>query len=192
LGKSDLDVFREHFATGEPDDDTKLLKNLSFDDVFENDNDSIIPPHKEHHRPTRSERTSLDDICGRPGTDDDDDSLGDESNNLEHAFPWKLHNMLTGAKRGNYQDTISWVQDGLGFKVHKRDDFVEKVMPNYFDQTKYGSFRRQLNFYGFTHANRGDFRGMYSHPFFVQRDRSLCQNISRRSNKIYRTGTTGT
>jgi hypothetical protein len=184
LGKSDLDVFREHFATEEPDDDNK---SVSFDDLFEDDNDSSIA-HKEHHRPTWSE-TSLDDLCGLPGKDDDDDSLGDESSNLKRAFPWKLHNMLTSAKRGNYQDTISWVQDGIAFKVHKREDFVEKVMPKYFDQTKYGSFRRQLNSYGFTRANRGEFRGsMYSHRCFIQRDRSLCQNISRRPNKILSTG----
>jgi hypothetical protein len=64
--------------------------------------------------------------------------------------------------------------------VHKSDEFVEKVMPDYFDQTKYESFRRQLNLYGFTRVSRGKFRGLYSHPFFVQMDRSLCQNINRR------------
>jgi hypothetical protein len=163
---------------------------LSFDDVFEDDNDSVLIPHKEHLRPTWSE-TSMDDLCGFPGKEDDDD-LGHESSNLEHIFPWKLHDMLADAERGNFQDSISWVQDGRAFKVHRSDDFVEKVMPNYFDQTKYESFRRQLNLYGFQRVSRGEFRGIYSHPFFIRRDRSLCQNISRRTNKILPTRHKGT
>jgi hypothetical protein len=184
LGKSDLDVFSELWDTEEPDDDKNLLKNLSFDDVFDDDNDSMIP-HKEHLRPTWFE-TSMDDLCDFPGKDDDD-NLGHDRSNSEHVFPWKLHDMLVDAKRGNFQDSISWVQDGRAFKVHKSNDFVEKVMPNYFDQTKYESFRRQLNLYGFTRVSRGKSRGIYSHPFFIQRDRSLCQNVSRRTNKILST-----
>jgi hypothetical protein len=115
--------------------------------------------------------------------------LGNETDNcdekdLERLFPLKLHNMLQDAERQKFQHIVSWVQGGCAFKVHKSDEFVEEVMPNYFDQTKYESFRRQLNLYGFTRVSRGQLRGIYSHPFFVQTDKSMCRDISRRLPKV--------
>jgi hypothetical protein len=98
----------------------------------------------------------------------------------EHIFPWKLHNMLDNAEQESFQHIVSWVKDGAAFKVHNADEFLEKIMPNYFDQTKYESFRRQLNLYGFVRVNRGDDRGIISHPCFSKGDRSLCQNITRK------------
>jgi hypothetical protein len=57
-------------------------------------------------------------------------------------------------------------------------------MPNYFDQTRYESFRRQLNLYGFTRYSKGGSRGILSHCCLVKSDRSLCQNITRKTKKM--------
>ena len=115
---------------------------------------------------------------------EEEEPNNDEDGHLEkkeHSFPWKLHLMLEHAEKEGYQDVVSWVKEGTAFKVHKSKDFVEKVMPIYFDQTKYESFRRQLNLYGFTRMSRGEDRGTTSHPFLIQGSRHLCGNIFRKA-----------
>jgi hypothetical protein len=119
----------------------------------------------------------LRDEDGRNHDDDDDDEL---SSSEHTSFPWKLHLMLEHAEKKNYHDVVSWVKDGSAFKVHKSREFVEQVMPIYFDQTKYESFRRQLNLYGFTRMSRGEDRSVTSHPSFVKGARCLCENIRRK------------
>jgi hypothetical protein len=99
----------------------------------------------------------------------------------EHSFPFKLHRMLEHAKKENFHHIVSWVNDGSAFKVHNSRAFVEKVMPNYFDQTKYESFRRQLNLYGFRRVSRGVERGVITHPSFLEGARSMCGNVIRKS-----------
>ena len=101
----------------------------------------------------------------------------------EHIFPWKLHLMLEEAEANNFQSIVSWVQDGTAFKVHNTTEFLTQVMPRYFDQSKFESFRRQLNLYGFSRITRGENRGVYYHKSFVKSDRSLCKEILRQSSK---------
>jgi hypothetical protein len=102
--------------------------------------------------------------------------------NAEHSFPWKLYDLVEGSTQG-YEHIVSWQLNGCGFKVHDHDAFFDKVMPLYFDQGKYESFRRQLNLYQFTRISRGHNRGIYMHKFFVRGRRDLCKFISRRSAK---------
>lgn len=109
---------------------------------------------------------------------DSDDTL--ES---DHSFPFKLHLMLDSAERENYSHIVSWVNDGTAFKVHDTKAFVDTVMPNYFDQSKYESFRRQLNLYQFKRVAKGEDRGVISHPKLVQGSRHLCKDITRKRNE---------
>ena len=44
---------------------------------------------------------------------------------------------------------VSWMPHGKAFKVHNPTDFVNYIMPQFFSQSKYTSFQRQLNMYGF-------------------------------------------
>jgi len=99
----------------------------------------------------------------------------------EQIFPWKLHRMLEDSEHQGFQNIVSWVKGGAAFKVHDSAMFLKKVMPNYFDQTKYESFRRQLNLYGFTRITRGSDRGIYSHARFQKANRQLCRAITRRA-----------
>jgi hypothetical protein len=98
----------------------------------------------------------------------------------EHSFPFKLHLMLDSAERDNYNHIVSWVKAGKAFKVHNNKDFVQRVLPIYFDQSKYESFRRQLNLYNFTRVARGVDRGVISHPCFRAGNRDLCRDIKRK------------
>jgi len=65
------------------------------------------------------------------------------------AFPFKLHSILEYAEKTNRVDIISWLPSGDAFKIHKPHDFADTILPQYFNQTKYRSFQRQLNIYGF-------------------------------------------
>jgi hypothetical protein len=103
----------------------------------------------------------------------------EDLNRSESVFPSKLHRMLQDAKREGFDHIVSWIHGGTAFKVHDIPLFMEKIMPIYFDQSKFESFRRQLNLYGFTRVTKGPSRGMYYHQDFVQNDPSLCQNITR-------------
>lgn len=103
----------------------------------------------------------------------------EDLNRSESVFPTKLHRMLQDAKREGFEHIVSWIHGGTAFKVHDVTEFMTKIMPIYFDQSKFESFRRQLNLYGFTRVTRGASRGMYYHQDFVQNDVSLCQNINR-------------
>jgi hypothetical protein len=124
-----------------------------------------------------------------PVVDHNEGSIEDQ----EHSFPWKLHMLLEDAERENFQQIVSWAEGGMAFKVHDSESFVRTIMPNYFDQTKYESFRRQLNLYGFTRVTRGTNRGTISHPYFTRRDRSLCRHIARKGKEDVSTlNTTGT
>lgn len=105
------------------------------------------------------------------------------ANEKETSFPWKLHLMLENAEKDNYQHIVSWVRNGTAFKVHNSKAFVELVLPNYFDQTKYESFRRQLNIYGFDRVSRGVDRGILSHTHFRQGARWLCTMVTSKSHE---------
>jgi hypothetical protein len=103
-------------------------------------------------------------------------------------FPWKLHEMLETAEKEGFDSIVSWLPDTPGsFRVHEPDYFFSAVMPRYFKQTKYKSFQRQLNIYGFERILFGPGRGGYQHTFFVRGKPSLCRHMIR--VKIKRSGT---
>jgi hypothetical protein len=51
-------------------------------------------------------------------------------------FPWKLHDMLDDMDRLDTHSVVTWQPHGRSFMVHKPKEFVEKIMPHYFNQTK--------------------------------------------------------
>ena len=99
---------------------------------------------------------------------------------VQNVFPAKLYQMLQDAKQQSFEHIISWGKDGTSFHVHSHTMFVERIMPMYFEQTKYESFRRQLNLYGFIRLKKGVNNTVYSHDLFIENKRSLCERINRR------------
>jgi len=94
-------------------------------------------------------------------------------------FPLKLHRILDDAAEKEYEDIISWVPANNGFKVHKPLEFDSKIMPQYFNKTKYKSFQRQLNIWGFERVNHGNDKGAYLHTLFVRGKPKLCNGMKR-------------
>jgi hypothetical protein len=103
----------------------------------------------------------------------------EEEETSDLSFPYKVHMMVENAEKDNYSHIVSWTKDGKAFQVHNVDEFVKSVLPLFFDQSKYESFRRQLNMYMFKRVARGELRGTISHPSFVRGARWMCKDIKR-------------
>jgi hypothetical protein len=95
------------------------------------------------------------------------------------TFPIRLHTMLSDAEANGQTDIISWQPHGKCFLVRDTEQFVEKLLPKYFNQHKWSSFQRQLNLYSFERITAGIDRGAYYHPKFIREDPSLCHSIVR-------------
>lgn len=94
-------------------------------------------------------------------------------------FPLKLHEMLDEIEKDGYASVISWQPHGRSFVVHKPKEFVRHVMPVYFNQSKFSSFQRQLNLYGFNRITQGLDKGGYYHELFLRGKRPLTRRIQR-------------
>lgn len=97
------------------------------------------------------------------------------------TFPERLHKMLQNMDAEGTSHIVSWNQEGLGFAVHDPTEFVSKVMPKYFRQTKFTSFQRQLNLYDFHRRAGGPQSGsLYFHNLFRKDRPHLCKSMIRK------------
>lgn len=103
--------------------------------------------------------------------------------NPVNSFPLKLYRMLETVTREGKDHIVGWGQDGVSFHVHDTDLFLTEILPSYFRQTKYKSFQRQLNFYGFRRINHGPLEGSYCHEWFVRGNEEQCKKIRRQTNQ---------
>ena len=104
-------------------------------------------------------------------------NLPEETNDkfISHPFPLKMHDMLQFCEDNGLEDIVSWQPDGTAFKVHKPSEFVKRILPKFFRQTKFKSFQRQLHLYSFDRIWEGPNKGGYQHKLFVRG----CRNASR-------------
>jgi hypothetical protein len=98
----------------------------------------------------------------------------------ELQFPGKLHDLMTYVENEGCFDVISWVNHGLAIKVHDRKKLVE-LLPQFFSQSKYRSFERQLNMWKFERIFDGKDRGAFRHPYFIRGQKSLCRRMTRQN-----------
>ena len=98
--------------------------------------------------------------------------------NSQH-FPTNLHILLDEAEKQGHGHIVSWCAQGQSFKIHDQDALVP-LLAKYFRQTKFKSFLRQLQSYGFHRTTRGVDKGVVSHPYFVRGRRSLCFRMTRK------------
>jgi hypothetical protein len=98
-------------------------------------------------------------------------------------FPFRLHQILAETEQNGNSTIISWLPDGSSFRVHKRAAFESKIMPMYFSSSKYKSFQRNLNVWGYELITEGPVKGGYRHAHFVKGKPELCYNMFRQSIK---------
>eukprot|EP00535_Pseudo-nitzschia_heimii_P002925 CAMPEP_0197188580 /NCGR_PEP_ID=MMETSP1423-20130617/18046_1 /TAXON_ID=476441 /ORGANISM="Pseudo-nitzschia heimii, Strain UNC1101" /LENGTH=322 /DNA_ID=CAMNT_0042640449 /DNA_START=97 /DNA_END=1065 /DNA_ORIENTATION=+ len=111
----------------------------------------------------------------------------EDTNNMftKFAFPFKLHSILESAGTSGKESIISWLPSGKAFKIHKPKEFADVIMPQYFNQTKYRSFQRQLYIYGFDRVKDKslDDYGAYFHELFIRGESDLCLDMQRQKIK---------
>jgi hypothetical protein len=91
--------------------------------------------------------------------------------------------MLDAMDKSGDKSIVCWQPHGRAFMVHKPKEFVQEVMSHFFNQTKYASFQRQLNLYGFSRLTHGPDKGAYYHNCFVRGKRHLCKGMIRQKIK---------
>jgi len=93
------------------------------------------------------------------------------------TFPTKLFDILA---RDDLSHIISWLPHGRSWKVHDQDEFEAKVMPVYFQQTKFASFARQVTGWGFKRITAGGpDRNSYFHELFLRDEPRLHITMKR-------------
>ena len=106
------------------------------------------------------------------------DVVGHGGPTQPQSFPCRLYELLDDADKKGFDHIISWQYGGRSFKVHQPKYFALHIMQRYFAQTKFKSFQRQMNTYGYvrsslgrhTHTRTHDWpRGYLSHPQPMQR-----------------------
>ena len=105
------------------------------------------------------------------------------SGGVVQPFPGKLMEVLD---REDIADTIAWLPHGRAFQVHQPKTFAADILPRFFKQSKYMSFTRQLNLWGFKRITRGQDAGAYYHELFLRGRPRL--TLRMRRQKIKGTG----
>ena len=94
-------------------------------------------------------------------------------------FPMRLHQLLEDAITEGFEHIVSWLPSGKAFRVHNSHAFENHVISRYFRQTRYKSFQRQLNLYGFERIQSGEDTGAYFHKLFVRNQFHLLNALRR-------------
>lgn len=98
---------------------------------------------------------------------------------VKESFPEKIYRMLEYVESKGLTDIISWYNDGTAFRVHQPEKFLHEIVPLFFAQRQFDSFRRQLGNYGFERADNGRGEYVYANPNFVMGRRELLTKIER-------------
>lgn len=89
------------------------------------------------------------------------------------------------------ENVITWLPHGKAFIVYQKEKFANDILPRYFKETKYTSFTRKLNRWGFERINKGPEVGAYYHKHFQRSNPHRCTKMSCVSSKIDQDTNTG-
>eukprot|EP00934_Nitzschia_sp_Nitz4_P005173 Nitzschia sp. Nitz4//scaffold11_size288233//106264//107757//NITZ4_000762-RA/size288233-snap-gene-0.44-mRNA-1//-1//CDS//3329534038//5163//frame0 len=76
-------------------------------------------------------------------------------------FPVVVHRMINDAETQNASDMMSWAVGGGSFRVNENHPDLPTFLERYFRHSKYSSFQRQLNTYGWSKMKFGPHAGMF-------------------------------
>ena len=99
---------------------------------------------------------------------------------VTQPFPGKLMEVLN---RPDLAEIIEWMPHGRSFLVKQPKTFASQVLPRFFKQTKFLSFTRQLNLWGFKRITRGKDQGAYYHEIFLRGRPHLAMRMKRQKIK---------
>lgn len=127
----------------------------------------------------RSRTDPYIDISALADSAPEDSEVRRTRGGVAEPFPDKLHRMLEEVEKQGLSEAVSFFSHGRAFGVHDMDRFVSEIMPKYFKQTKWSSFARQLNLYGFIRISSGPDAGGYYHELFLKGKPSLAHHMRR-------------
>jgi len=92
---------------------------------------------------------------------------------VPQQFPRRLFEMLESESKlmstdANHLNIIVWSDTGNAFRILDVALFSSHILPKYFRTSKFSSFQRNLNLYGFSKVRRGPDTDMYAHPSFAR------------------------
>lgn len=102
------------------------------------------------------------------------------SGGVVRPFPEKLMEVLD---RGDMESIITWMPHGRAFIVLNPQQLRDVVLPRFFKQTKFMSFTRQLNLWGFKRITKGIDCGAYYHALFLRGHGRLAMLMRRQKIK---------
>ncbi|CAD8124699.1 unnamed protein product [Paramecium sonneborni] len=91
------------------------------------------------------------------------------------GFLYKVYSIL---EHSDYDDIVSWNDNGDGFQVKDINIFQNDILPNYFKHSNFASFVRQLNIYDFHKTEKNSFK----HKLFRRNQKELLPQIKRKVN----------
>ena len=92
-------------------------------------------------------------------------NAGKPSSCNKATFPTTLFDILADAE---LDDVIAWLPHGRSWKILDMTKFTESVLSGYFNQSKYTSFVRQVNGWGFRRVTVGTEASTYYHELFLR------------------------
>ena len=87
-----------------------------------------------------------------------------------------MHAILTNPALA---DVIGWAPHGRSWRILKPRDFEIRVLPKYFEHSKFSSFVRQANGWGFRRMSEGYEKNAYYHEYFLRAMPWLCKKMRR-------------
>lgn len=157
---------QRHFLMGQAGASKHQFENLNHGSKSPNDG-----PTNSSRRPVRSdsEDGGSETSGGSPkrqsgtSTGKQQQQLSRSNASVPMSFPQKLMKILDDE---NNADIVSWLPHGKAFLIFKKKRFEIEIMPTYFKQSKFTSFTRKLNRWGFLRVRKGPEAGAYYHQFF--------------------------
>ena len=92
-------------------------------------------------------------------------------------FPARLHDLLSHEEE--ISDIITWLPHGRSWIVRDKSEFLKKVAPSHFQISKFESFTRQVNGWGFKRITQGPDINSYYHEMFLRGMPHLIQWMKR-------------
>jgi len=131
----------------------------------------VEPSERDH----RTQLVSDDDEISRATAEANDNTIVMSCAKKKEIFPQKLMDILADS---SLSEIVCWLPHNQSFVIIRPDLFCEQVLPRYQQPaTKYPSFTRKLNRWGFRQATRGADTGAFHHPFFRRDQPELCARM---------------
>ena len=96
---------------------------------------------------------------------------------------FEFHQLLDILDGSEFSDIVDWMPHGRAFLVKNPKLFASQVLPQCFKQSKFLSFTRQLNLWGFKRITRGVDTGAYYHELFLRGRPYLAMRMKRQKIK---------